>query len=97
MLPCIAHQHSIELSESVKRFSKGGLKLDDVSMNTVGVSKSGDGMLAPTLYREKKYDELLEYNLQDVIVLKELYEYWEEHHHIIDGKGNTIPIGKQKE
>jgi len=53
----------------------GGYKLDDVAFETIGLRKSGNGALAPYLYRHGKLAELVDYCLQDVKVERELFEF----------------------
>lgn len=50
------------------------VKLDDVAQATVGVAKSGNGLMAVEYFRRGEIDKLREYCLQDVKVTKEVYD-----------------------
>jgi len=65
-----------------KRISPGGLALNDITKATINMGKSGSGADAPILYQQKKYDELLEYNLQDVRITRNLYNFIVENHFV---------------
>lgn len=79
--------------EACKKRSKGGMKLDDICRATLGICKSGNGADAPILYQQQKYDELLEYNLNDVKLTKKLYDYIIQHRFVFDkNKKNKIKI-----
>ncbi|MEW6610239.1 MAG: ribonuclease H-like domain-containing protein [Patescibacteria group bacterium] len=54
------------------------VSLESVARGTLGKGKTGHGLEAIRLYREGKWDELIEYCLQDVRLTKEIYEYGRE-------------------
>jgi len=68
----------------------GTFTLDALCRATFGERKCGSGANAPNLYRRKKYDELLEYNLQDVRLTKRLFEFITKQKYVLNGKGQKI-------
>lgn len=66
---------------------KGVFSLNGMAMGTFSQQKSGDGALAPVLYKQARYDELLEYNLRDVILTKKLFDHIQAYGYVIDGNG----------
>ena len=55
------------------------VKLDDVAHATLGVGKSGHGLMAVEYWRKGEIDKLREYCLQDVRVTRDVYEHALEH------------------
>lgn len=51
------------------------IKLDDVAQATLGVGKSGHGLMAVEYWRNGELDKLAEYCLQDVRITRDVYEY----------------------
>jgi len=51
------------------------IKLDDVAQGTLGVGKSGHGLMAVEYWRNGELDKLAEYCLQDVRVTRDVYDY----------------------
>lgn len=72
------------------------VKLDDVAKATLGIGKSGTGLLAVEYWKKGEIDKLREYCLQDVKVTKDLFEYAQQYHHLkyLDRSGAavTVPI-----
>ncbi|OGG15161.1 hypothetical protein A2773_04705 [Candidatus Gottesmanbacteria bacterium RIFCSPHIGHO2_01_FULL_39_10] len=66
---------TLDLLDQVHKILGFRLALDDLARATLGVKKSGHGLLAIDLYRNNKIDELCQYCLSDVKITKELYEY----------------------
>ncbi len=58
------------------------LKLESVAQSTLGYGKSGSGLDAIMYYRNKDWDNLIRYCLDDVKVTKEVYDYGLQHGHI---------------
>ncbi len=54
------------------------VKLDALAKETLGVQKGGSGLDALTYYKERDWEKLTKYCLQDVTITKELYEYGKE-------------------
>lgn len=51
------------------------IKLDDVAQATLGVGKSGHGLMAVEYWKKGEIEKLKEYCLQDVRVTRDVYEY----------------------
>lgn len=51
------------------------IKLDDVAQATLGVGKSGHGLMAVEYWRNGELDKLRDYCLQDVRVTRDVYEH----------------------
>lgn len=51
------------------------IKLDDVAQATLGVGKSGHGLMAVEYWRKGEIDKLREYCLQDVRVTRDVYDH----------------------
>ena len=69
----------------------GGYKLDNVAQETIGLSKTGDGALAPKLYQAGRLADVIDYCLEDVRIEKTLFEYIVKHEHVIR-HGNVINV-----
>lgn len=70
----------------------GSFGLDGLAQATLGLNKTGHGAKAPVLYKQRKYDELLAYNLQDVRLTKKLFDFIRFYGYLIDGLGAVIKI-----
>lgn len=55
------------------------IKLDSVAQATIGEGKSGTGLDAIRYYKEKDFDSLAKYCLDDVRITKDIYEYGRNH------------------
>ena len=66
---------TLDLMEDVERGVGFRVSLDNLSEQTLGERKSGDGMQAIRWYKEGKIDEIKKYCLKDVKLTKNLYEY----------------------
>lgn len=51
------------------------IKLDDVAHATLGVGKSGHGLMAVEYWRNGELDKLAKYCLQDVRITRDVYEH----------------------
>jgi hypothetical protein len=60
-----------------------GYKLNDVVFDTIGMHKSGNGSLAPVLYQEGRYAELVDYCLHDVKITKELFDFARRYRYVV--------------
>ena len=70
----------------------GTFTLDGLCQATLGKKKLGHGAHAPVLYHSGAYAELLEYNLQDVRLTKELFEYTLTQRKVTNLKGQVVPM-----
>lgn len=76
-----------------KTVHDGSLSLANIAKATLGtVGKITKGTEAPELIRSGNWGAVFEYNLEDVILTKRLFQYVWKHESLIDGKGNVIPI-----
>ena len=70
------------------------VKLDDVAQATLGVGKSGSGLMAIEYFRRGELEKLRAYCLQDVQVTRDVYlvgkERGEVRYH--DRMGNSVPV-----
>lgn len=74
---------------------KGGLKLDGVTKSTLGAVQhktASSGAEAPGMYKAGDYSSLLEYNLQDTILTKKLYDFILQNNFIKDAFGKKIDL-----
>lgn len=69
----------LDLLEEIKTSFGRRLALDDLVRETLGVKKSGHGLLAINYYRDKNFDKLKKYCLHDVELTQQLYEYGKKH------------------
>lgn len=72
---------------------KGLFNLVVLCRNTIGVNKLGEGAMAMQLYRERRMDQLFQYNLQDVRMLKQLFQFVKKYGYVIDGTRSRVDIG----
>lgn len=72
------------------------VKLDDVAHATLGVGKSGHGLMAVEYWKKGEIDKLRDYCLQDVRVTRDVYEYAlrTQTVHFFDrlGQKQTVPL-----
>lgn len=74
----------------------GGYKLDDVAWDTVQMRKTANGALAPIMFQEGRYADLVDYCIEDVRIEKTLFEFVATHEFVIRN-GCTIPIPFKEE
>lgn len=65
----------LDLLTEVEKTLGFRVSLDDLAKNTLGIKKTGHGLLAIEYFHNKEWDMLKEYCLNDVHITKELYEY----------------------
>lgn len=82
-----------------KAIHDGTFGLDALCRNTLGpqYAKSGHGAAAPLLYQAGKFDELLEYNFQDVRITRKLYEFILKYGYVVDGGDRVTRLFKPGE
>lgn len=71
----ISQFRMLDIIEDVEKALGHRLALDDIVRATLGLKKTGHGLLAIDYFREGKWQELKEYCLSDVKITKEIYEY----------------------
>ena len=73
-----------------QRFNKGIFALKDIAFATLNHTKSGDGADAPMLFKQGRIVELLQYNLQDVRVTKELFQFIQKYKYCVTGSYDIV-------
>ncbi len=71
----LAKLPTVDLLVEIEKRIGFRVKLDDVAHATLGVGKSGSGLMAVEYWRKGELDKLKDYCLQDVKVTKEVYEH----------------------
>lgn len=69
------HFSSFDILDDIRNKLGRRLALNDVISATLGIKKSGHGLMAIDLFKEKKFAELASYCADDVKATKELFEY----------------------
>ena len=64
-----------DILADIKNIIGKRMALNDVVGATIGKKKSGHGLIAIELFRQKKFEELAKYCLDDVSLTRELFEY----------------------
>jgi len=85
----------LDILEEIVHARGHRLKLDSVAVSSLGEGKSGSGLDAIWYYRNKEWDKLIKYCLDDVRITKEVYEYGLHHGHIWftdKGQKTAIPV-----
>ena len=87
---------TVDLLAEIEKRLGFRIKLDDVAHATLGVGKSGHGLMAVEYWRKGEIDKLREYCLQDVRVTRDVYEHALANGEVsfVDrqGKKQTIPL-----
>ena len=68
----------------------GSLSLDSICKATIGRGKTGSGAFAPELIKAEKWDEVFDYNMEDVHLTYDLWRFWKAFGYMIDGQGNVL-------
>ncbi len=75
------------------------IKLDDVAQATLGIGKSGHGLMAVEYWKKGEIDKLRDYCLQDVRVTRDVYDHALQNGYVayVDrlGQKQQIPISIQ--
>ena len=75
-----------------KKIHDGSFNLDGLAAGTLGKNKNGEGALAPILYRENNFSELYEYNLHDVRLTRQLFDFVCRLGYVVDRSNRKITI-----
>lgn len=70
---------TLDILEEVKKVLGKRIALDDLARETLGVKKSGHGLLAINYYKEGRLEKLKRYCLSDVKLTRDLFEYGKKH------------------
>lgn len=102
--PCLQSYYSGELKRlptvdllvEIEKRLGFRIKLDDVAHGTLGVGKSGHGLMAVEYWRKGEIEKLREYCLQDVRVTRDVYEHALQNGEVKfqdrQGQMQTIPL-----
>lgn len=71
----VTHFATLDILDDIKQKIGRRLALNDVASATLGVKKSGHGLMAIDYYKEGKWDELKKYCLDDTMITKQLFDY----------------------
>ena len=66
---------ALDIMEDIYRYAGYRVSLDSIAQATIKEAKSGDGLMALRLFKEKKIEELKKYCLNDVRLTKEIYDF----------------------
>lgn len=87
---------TIDLLKEIEKRIGHRVKLDDVAHATLGVGKSGHGLMAVEYWRKGEIDKLAEYCLQDVRVTRDVYEHALSNHNVCYfdrmGQKQSVPM-----
>lgn len=90
---------TVDMMKELEKRLGHRVKLDDVAQATLGVGKSGHGLLAVEYWKNGEIEKLKDYCLQDVKVTKEVYDHAIEQGFIryTDRQGNPhdVPMDVQ--
>jgi DEAD/DEAH box helicase domain-containing protein len=73
---------TVDLLVDIEKKLGHRIKLDSVAEATLGVGKSGHGLMAVEYWKKGELEKLTEYCLQDVKVTKDVYEHALEYHEV---------------
>lgn len=91
----LAELEHLDILEEIYKNLGFRLKLESVAQATIGEGKSGTGLDAIRYYKERDFDSLAKYCLDDVRVTKNVYEYGIAHgalHYYAGGIKTKIKI-----
>jgi DEAD/DEAH box helicase domain-containing protein len=87
---------TVDLLVEIEKHLGFRIKLDDVAQATLGMGKSGSGLMAVEYWRKGEIDKLREYCLQDVRVTRDIYDYALQNGHVSfndrQGQKRDIPL-----
>lgn len=98
LLEVVRSKYGLDSVESAERklgdkeVHDGSISLDGLAEGTLGKHKTGHGAKAPILYREKKFDQLYSYNLQDVRLTRQIFEFVLKYGYLIDRNGLKVKM-----
>ncbi len=91
-------RHDIDLYAEIRRslngeyWPKGSWKLDRVATDTLGLSKTGEGAMAPTLWNAGHMGELFTYVYMDVHICRMLFEHILKYEWVLKPNGEKLPV-----
>ena len=93
----VAVKHHVDLLQLIWDASKtgghrGGYKLTECCERALGITKSGESIMAPELARQGRWDDLISYCLNDVIITRKLAIFAQENGGIISPEGDLLKL-----
>ena len=93
----ITVSHHVDLLQLIWQARGGwgdhtGYRLTECASRALGIEKSGDGAMAPQLAREGRWNELIDYCLNDVFITRKLFLFAQENGGIINPEGDLLPL-----
>jgi len=73
-----------------QKFPRNVFNLESVASATLGIPRTGKGDQAPDLFQQGKLLELFQFNLQDVRMIKSLYQFIQKRQYIISGSFDVV-------
>jgi DNA polymerase elongation subunit (family B) len=86
----LSYQMIVDEVKANKNLRIQGCSLDDICKATLGKSKNAHSEDGPKLFKEGNLVKLLEYNLQDVRLTKDLFLFIKEYNYIVNGSYDII-------
>ncbi|MFN4213076.1 MAG: ribonuclease H-like domain-containing protein [Microgenomates group bacterium] len=78
----VEHFSLFDILDDIKKKTGRRLALNDIISATLGKKKTGHGLLAIEYYKQKEWEKLKKYCLDDVMLTKELFEHGVKHGYI---------------
>ena len=85
---------TVDIMREIEKRIGFRVKLDDVAHATLGIGKSGHGLLAVEFWKNGEIEKLKDYCLQDVKITKEVYDHALQNHQVkyFDRSGETKTV-----
>lgn len=91
---------TLDILEEIHNYLGYRLSLDRLAETTLGVNKTGDGLLALQWFKEGKIDEICKYCKRDVEITRDLFHFGVEEGHFLfvnkAGKTIRLPLNMEK-
>ncbi|HLA82543.1 MAG TPA: ribonuclease H-like domain-containing protein [Thermoleophilia bacterium] len=78
------------------RWPKGSWKLDRVSQTTLGLRKTSEGAMAPSLWANRRLAELFSYVTRDVQITWRLFDHILTYGWVMDPVGNELHLATEE-
>ena len=69
-----------------------GYTLGECGERCLGIAKSGDALMAPELARQGRWNELIDYCIQDVNITRKLALYIQKNGGVLTPEGDPLPL-----
>ena len=74
------------------QWSKGAWKLGRVAQGTLGITKTADGAMAPSMVENERYAQLYKYCMQDVVCTRDLWRFMSKYGYVIGPQGQKWEV-----